>query len=151
MRAVTNPHEFTAETPTLPAFAQTPGLRVGIDIAQISAIAGSLASFGEHFTRRVFSDAEVAYATQAPAMTAQRLAARFAAKEAAMKAFGMSEAGVGWRDIEVVRAADGTCTLALHGRAAECAARSGCTQISVSLSHDGDYATAMVAALTPLH
>ena len=66
-----------------------------------------------------------------------------------MKAFGLSEAGVGWRDIEVTRAADGACSLALHARAAEWAERSGCTQISVSLSHDGDYAAAVVAALAP--
>jgi len=142
-----NTHEFKVEA----AFGATPppGLRLGIDIAQISAIDASLANFGEHFLRRIFSDGEVAYATEVPALTAQRLAARFAAKEATMKAFGLSEAGIGWRDIEVTRSADGACALALHARAAEIVARSGCTQLSVSLSHDGDYATAVVAALAP--
>lgn len=121
-------------------------LHIGIDIAQISTVEASLAAFGEHFLRRIFSDDEAAYARQAPTLTGQRLAARFAAKEAAMKAFGLSEAGVGWRDIEVRRQPDGSCTLALHGRAAEAAARLGCSRFAVSLSHDGDYATAVVAS-----
>jgi len=125
------------------------GLRVGIDVVQISAIADSLAEFGERFMHRIFTAGEVAYACAAPALTTQRLAARFAAKEAGFKAFGLSEAGIGWRDIEVKKSADGGCTLAFHGRAAEIAQRSGCTEIALSLSHDGDYATAMVAALAP--
>ncbi|MEP7101153.1 MAG: holo-ACP synthase [Burkholderiales bacterium] len=137
-----NTHEFTEGSPAA-------ALRMGIDITQISAIAASIASFGDRFMQRIFSAGEVAYASQVPALTAQRLAARFAAKEAAMKAFNLSEAGIGWRDIEVTRAADGACSLALHRRAAELVAQSGCTQIAVSLSHDGDYATAVVAALAP--
>lgn len=141
---VTNTHEFRFLTPP-----SLPGLRIGVDIAQISAIDASLSNFGARFLRRIFSDDEVAYATAVPALTAQRLAARFAAKEAAMKAFGLSEAGIGWRDIEVTRSADGACALACHARAAEIVAASGCTDVSVSLSHDGDYATAMVAARAP--
>lgn len=123
------------------------GLRIGIDIVQISAIGASIDTFGERFIRRVFSDDEVAYAKRAPALAAERFAARFAAKEAAMKVFGLSEAGVGWRDIEVRRAPDGACSLQLHRKAADIAERSGCTQIAVSLSHDGDYAAAVVAAV----
>jgi len=149
MQSLMNTHEFTVETAPRPAAALLPGLRVGIDITQISAIAASLESFGERFMRRLFSVDEVAYATQVPAQTAQRLAARFAAKEAAIKAFNLSEAGVGWRDIEVTRHADGACSLALHRRAATLVGQSGCTQIAVSLSHDGDYATAVVAARDP--
>ena len=150
-----NPLENMAEQACVPAFAPAfasmTGLRVGVDIAQISAIASSLAIFGDRFTQRIFSAAEIAYATEAPVLTAQRLAARFAAKEAAMKAFDLSEAGVCWRDIEVTRSPSGACGLLLHGRATEHAERSGCTQITVSLSHDGDYAAAMVAALAPRH
>ncbi len=147
MHLVTNTHELKVET--LPSAAPLPGLRIGVDLTQISAIDASIAWFGERFLRRIFSDGEIAYASQVPALTAQRLAARFAAKEATMKAFGLSEAGIGWRDIEVTRRPDGACALALHARAAEIVAASGCTQLSVSLSHDGDYATAMVAALAP--
>ena len=134
--------------PIDPVFAAS-GLRVGIDVVQISAIAESLAEFGDHFAHRIFCAGEIAYARAAPALTAQRLAARFAAKEAAFKAFGLSEAGISWRDIEVLKSADGSCTLALHRLAAEAAQASGCTEIALSLSHDGDYATAMVAAIAP--
>ena len=137
-----------AAMPTCSGFPPA-GLRVGIDIVQISAIAESLAQFGEHFERRIFTPGEIAYASAAPDQKAERLAARFAAKEAGFKAFGLSEAGIGWRDIEVRKLATGGCTLVLHGRAAEAVERSGCTDISVCLSHDGDYATAMVAALAP--
>ena len=143
-----SPHPHCGATVPPPELHR-PGLRIGIDVVQISAIEASLAEFGERFTRRVFSDDEAAYALQAPALTAQRLAARFAAKEAAIKTFGLSEAGVAWRDIEVRRAAGGACSLVLHRRAASLVERSGCTQIAVTLSHDGDYATAMVAALAP--
>ena len=142
-----NPHEIPVASGTRPGLESLPGLRVGVDIAQISAVAESLATFGAHYLRRVFTAAEAGYATRVPGQTAQRLAARFAAKEAAMKVFGLSDAGVGWRDIEVLRAGDGACSLRLHGRAAEHALRSGCTRYAVSLSHDGDYATAVVAAL----
>ena len=61
------------------------GVRVGIDLVQISRIAASLEQFGDQFMRRLFTDGEIAYATAAPALTAERLAARFAAKEAAKK------------------------------------------------------------------
>ncbi len=141
MRTAMNPHVFTSTS------SKHSALRIGIDIAQISEIGASLADFGERFLARIFSPGESAYATQSPALAPQRLAARFAAKEAAMKAFGWSEAGVAWRDIEVTRTAEGACSLALHGSAARFAAAGGWTEICVSLSHDGDYATAVVAAL----
>jgi len=134
--------------PLGPEFASA-GLRVGIDIVQISAIADSLVEFGDHFTRRIFTADEIAYAQAAPAQLTQRLAARFAAKEAGFKAFGLSEAGISWRDIEVRKSPDGSCALSFHGLAAQAVERSGCTEIALSLSHDGDYATAMVAAFAP--
>ncbi len=147
---VTKTHELSAEpTQSSAPHAGSPGLRVGIDIAQISAIGASIDGFGQRFTGRFFTPAEIAYAEQAPASTRQRFAARFAAKEATIKAFGLSEEGVAWSDIEVRRSADGGCTLALHGRVAALVERSGCTQIALSLSHDGDYATAMVVAMAP--
>jgi holo-[acyl-carrier protein] synthase len=121
--------------------------RMGFDLVQISAIAQSLDSFGSAFTERLFTPHELAYAHSGRGMCAQRLAARFAAKEALIKALRLSEAGVSWRDIEVVKHGDGDCGLALHGRVAEMAAAMGVSQLSLSLSHDGDYAGAIVAAL----
>jgi holo-[acyl-carrier protein] synthase len=135
-------------TPPLPAaWLASQRLRVGIDTVQISAIRSSLASFGERFERRLFTDQERAAAHAGGADPAERLAARFAAKEAAIKAFGLSEVGVNWRQIEVLREPDGHPRLALHGRAADCARAHGDFEAVVSLSHDGDQACAIVVAL----
>ena len=84
-------------------------------------------------------------------LAAERLAARFAAKEAALKAFDLGNEGVDWRDIEVRKLAGGACRLELHGKAAALAAERGAGEIALSLSHDGDYATAVVTALRPEH
>jgi len=116
------------------------GVRVGIDLVQISRIAASLEQFGDQFLRRLFTDGEIAYATAAPALTAERLAARFAAKEAAKKALRFGD-GIGWRQIEVRRDPSGACDLVLHGDAARAA---GDCVAAVSLSHEADFATAVV-------
>jgi holo-[acyl-carrier protein] synthase len=119
-------------------------LDVGIDLVRVSRVAESLERFGERFLRRLFTEGEIAYATEAPARVAERLAARFAAKEAAIKALKMGEEAVNWRDIEVRRLPAGDCELVLHGAAGRAAERRGVEQVSVSLSHEGDYATAIV-------
>lgn len=122
-------------------------MTVGIDLVRVSRVAESLAQFGERFLRRVFTDGEIAYANAAPALAAERLAARFAAKEAAVKALGLVERGVGWREIEVTRQPSGSCQLSLHGAARDAAAEAGVVELAVSLSHEGDYATAVVFAM----
>ncbi|MCA9677510.1 MAG: holo-ACP synthase [Kofleriaceae bacterium] len=121
-------------------------LRVGIDLVQVSRIAESLAEFGDRFLRRLYTDGEIAYATAAPALTHARLAARFAAKEAALKALGLGGEGVDWRQIEVRRASSGACELALHGATAQHARDLGIAELALSLSHEGDYATAVVVS-----
>ena len=120
-------------------------LRVGIDLVQVSRIAESVDQFGDRFLQRVFTDDEIAYARSAPALTDERLAARFAAKEAAMKVIAAGpDAALPWRDIEVRRLPTGACALRLHGAAAEHARAAGIDELAVSLSHEGDYATAVV-------
>ena len=127
--------------------AATARLRVGLDVVEVSRVRDSLQRFGQRYLDRLFTEDEVRYAIQGHGQSAERLAARFAAKEAAIKAFSLSEVGVAWRDIEVCKQADGACRLALHGRAAEQATRLGVTEVALSLSHDGDYAAAVVTAL----
>jgi holo-[acyl-carrier protein] synthase len=122
-------------------------LRTGTDLVQISRIAESLENFGEKFIKRLFTEHEIAYAMSSEALSAARFAKRFAAKEATIKALNLSDAGLDWRQIEVRRDASGQCTLALHGVAREAAERARVRELSLSLSHDGDYATAMVVAL----
>lgn len=128
-------------------------LRVGLDVVDIRRVTESMERFGPRFAQRLFSDDEIAYACAGEGQAAERLAARFAAKEAAIKAFDLAEAGVGWRDIEVQKLPSGACRLALHGRAAAEAERLGVCEIALSLSHDGDFAAAVVTALlaAPTH
>jgi len=118
-------------------------ITVGIDLVRTSSVAASIAELGERYLQRIYTEGEVAYARAAPELMAARLAARFAAKEATMKALDLGERGVGWRDIEVVRGANGAPSIALHGGAALAAEA---RMLSVSLSHEGDYATAVVIA-----
>jgi holo-[acyl-carrier protein] synthase len=122
-------------------------LRVGLDVVDIRRVSESMERFGPRFAQRLFSEDEIAYAHSGLGQAAERLAARFAAKEAAIKAFDLAEAGVSWRDIEVQKLPSGACRLALHGRAAAEVERLGVCEIALSLSHDGDSAAAVVTAL----
>jgi holo-[acyl-carrier protein] synthase len=129
--------------------ARLPGVvRLGMDLVHIPRIEESVREFGQRFLQRQFTDGELAYACEVRELQAERLAARFAAKEATIKALGLHDAGVNWRDMEVVRAPDGSCTLALHGTALEAARAQRIDRVLVSLSHDGDYAAAVVAAVS---
>jgi holo-[acyl-carrier protein] synthase len=120
-------------------------MRVGIDLVEVSRIDESIDRFGDRFLQRLFTHDEIAYARACAPECSRRLAARFAAKEAVIKALSLSEAGVGWRDIEVRRLPEGACQLELHGKAAARAAELGVCDMALSLSHDGDYAGAVVA------
>jgi holo-[acyl-carrier protein] synthase len=133
--------------PTLQAAGA--GVRVGIDTVSVPAIAESMACFGERFLARLFTPGEVrdACAVQGPQARNERIAARFAAKEAVIKALDLPEAGIGWRDIELTRGGNGRPALALHGRVAAHASAVGVWQWAVSISHERDHACAVVVAL----
>ncbi|MDQ3680463.1 MAG: holo-ACP synthase [Actinomycetota bacterium] len=96
--------------------------------------------------RRLFTDAERAYGARF-LDPAPRLAARFAAKEAAMKALGVGLGAFPFRDLEVVRAQGGAPTLRVSGAAAALAGRRGVTSFHVSITHTDRTAEAVVAAL----
>lgn len=130
------------------SFFSSHRVRSGVDLVSVPRIAASWAEQGDRFLRRLFTPDEQAYALAAPVHTAERLAARFAAKEAVIKVLNLSEVGVRWCDIEVCRGADGACSLALHGRAAEVARALHVTDMSLSLSHEGDLAVAVVVAFS---
>lgn len=122
-------------------------LIVGFDLVALAGVRDSVAQFGERFTQRLFTDAELCYAYQGANLWPERLAARFAAKEATIKALNLSDAGISWRDIEVVKLPGGGCALALHGPVVAMSDAEGVTQWALSLSHDGDYAGAFVVGL----
>src|SRR5881275_3307455 len=116
----------------------------GIDIAEVPRIAESIKRFGERFIQRVFTEGEIRYC-DSKANRIERYAARFAAKEAAMKALGTGwNHGVRWRDIEIAREPGSRPTIVFHGKAAEFAVRLGAAHVALSLSHTEDQAIAQV-------
>jgi holo-[acyl-carrier protein] synthase len=119
-------------------------LRVGTDLIEIGRIEGAVHRWGERFLEKIFTSEE----RDAYSERISSLAARFAAKEAASKALGtglMTE--IPWTDIEVLTGPSGEPGLHLHGRAHEIADRLGLTEWSLSLSHSGGHALAVVVAM----
>ncbi len=96
----------------------------------------------DRYLNRIYTERELADCAGSP----ERLAARFAAKEAALKVLRPADEGVGWKSIEVVRDPAGWVDLRLSGRAAALAAEAGATSFAVSLTHEGAYASAVVVA-----
>src|SRR5438309_4888233 len=116
----------------------------GIDIAEVPRIRQSIDRFGQRFLERIYTPGEMRYC-DSKANRVERYAARFAAKEAAMKALGTGRNhGVRWRDCEVVRLPGGRPNIAFHGKAAEFAARLGMRNAALSLSHTAEQAIAQV-------
>jgi len=117
----------------------------GIDLCEVDRIRKAVDSgHGARLVERVFTVREIAYARK-KSSPYERFAARFAAKEAGMKALGTGwRDGVTWHDLEVANLASGKPTLLLHGRAAEIADRLGVKSIALSITHTADQAMAMV-------
>lgn len=124
-------------------------MRVGIDLVQVARTQESLDRFGQRFLSRVFTTREVSDSFAAPAVAVHRLAARFAAKEATIKVLrpGAELRWIDFRSIEVQRQPDGSPQLVLTGDAAALAAAAQLGAFTLSMSHEGDYATAVVVAL----
>ena len=115
----------------------------GIDATEISRIAEAIERYGDRFVHRVFTDGEIAYCRR-KRDAASSFAARFAAKEAAMKALGTGHSrGVFWRGIEVVRHG-GPPRIQFHDGAARRCAALGATGSLLTLSHSRDLAIAHV-------
>ncbi len=116
----------------------------GVDLAEVPRIREAIARFGLRFVERVYTRHEIAY-VESKANRFERFAARFAAKEAGMKAIGTGwRRGVRWRDFEVANLPSGRPTLRRHGRAAEFAERLGVKRIALSITHTAELAMAHV-------
>lgn len=123
-----------------------PVLGHGIDLTETARIAALLGDHPQRFLERCFTEREVSDAGTGPRQV-EHLAARFAAKEAALKALGTGWAqGVGWTDIAVHRAESGRPELMVTGRAAAIAAERGIVRWHVSLTHTRQHAVASVIA-----
>jgi holo-[acyl-carrier protein] synthase len=111
---------------------------------EITRVGEAIKRHGRSFLERIFTLSEIAYCER-HRDAVERYAARFAAKEATMKALGTGWGrGVRWRDIEVARKPGGRPTIVLHGVAREHAERMGARNISLSITHSGNFALAEV-------
>ena len=115
---------------------------VGVDLIEVERVRDALARHGERFLARVYTPAERA----ACGGNVERLAARFAAKEAVAKALGTGIGDMGWRDIEISADTRGRPLVTLHGPAAARAAALGLSHLALSLSHTHEHAIAFVVA-----
>ena len=128
---------------------QNVSLKVGIDLVASESVSRALADHPDRYLRRVYTSDEVADCRRATAIDPQRLAARFAAKEAVRKVLEPApDDGLGWRSIAVRRAPSGAPYVQLHGAAAELAERRGIGHIAISLTHEDGCAAAVALAET---
>lgn len=119
----------------------------GIDLVEVARIKEMLERHSDRFLERCFTAPEAAYADSSRRRV-EHLAARFAAKEAALKALGTGlRDGMSWTEIEVVLQPSGQPTLEIRGRTAEVATGMGITRWLVSLSHTEQSAVASVLAV----
>jgi len=117
---------------------------LGVDIAEVGRIRTSIERHGDHFLRRVFTPAEIAYCER-HRNKYERYAGRFAAKEAAMKALGTGwRRGVRWVDLEVVRQPSGRPTLELRGVSRQIADELGVKHVAMTITHTETQALAQV-------
>jgi holo-[acyl-carrier protein] synthase len=119
----------------------------GIDLVDCPRIEQMIERHGERFIRRVFTDAEQAYA-EANKNEVEKLAGRFAAKEAVLKLVGTGWRGrIAWTDIEIINNATGQPEVTLGGEVRKIADKLGIKHISVSITHTANFAIASVVAL----
>ena len=116
----------------------------GVDLAEVPRIRASVERFGDKFVHRIYTPREIAY-VERKANRFERYAARFAAKEAGMKALGTGwRRGVRWQDFEVINLPSGRPTLHLHGAAQRIAEQLGVKNISLSITHTAETGLAYV-------
>ena len=116
----------------------------GVDLAEVPRIKASIERFGDKFIQRIYTPGEIAY-VERKANKFERYAARFAAKEAGMKAIGTGwKRGVTWKDFEVSNLPSGKPTLKFHGVAAQIAERLNVRNVALSLTHTAELGMAHV-------
>jgi holo-[acyl-carrier protein] synthase len=117
---------------------------IGIDVSEVDRIREAVERHGRRFLERVYCSGEIAY-VESKANRWERYAARFAAKEAAMKAIGTGwKRGVRWQDFEVVNLPSGRPTLQFHGAAAAIAQGLGVRNTALSITHTAQQGVAIV-------
>jgi len=116
---------------------------IGVDIIEISRIEALIRRWDKTFLQRVFTPSELELYSNVSS-----LAARFAAKEAVLKALGACDKGISWQDIEILAELNGKPSVNLRGKAKRQAEESAINRINISLSHSREYAVAFVTGET---
>src|SRR3989338_284583 len=124
-----------------------PKIKIGTDIVEINRVQSAYKRFGKRFLKRVLTEREIKYVTSNSKSLIQRLAGRFAAKEATSKVLGTGLRGVYFKEIEIIREPSGAPKIVLHKRALKKAKEKRLTNFEVSISHERDFAVAIVVAL----
>ncbi len=117
---------------------------IGIDIIEIARIKKAIARWGEGFLHRVYTEPELKLYHKKPSS----LAARFAGKEAVIKALGTQVKGIRWKEIEILSDSSGKPLVHLYGKAQNQADSLGLDELAISLSHSKEYAVAFVVGET---
>lgn len=123
---------------------------LGTDICEIDRIQKSYEKYGERFLHKVFTQGEINYCIQKPKLIPQRLAVRFATKEAAAKALGVGinklgwNRGIDWKDVEIIRDEKGAVCIKLSGKAKKLEEEFCITNWTISVSHSKDNAVSTV-------
>jgi holo-[acyl-carrier protein] synthase len=124
-------------------------VRVGIDLVSVSSVQEAIRLHAKSYLERVYSERELQDCRLSQGIAPERLAARFAAKEATLKVLRPADDAVPWHAIEVLRDPSGWVELRLSGGAAALANAAGLTEFSVSLTHEDGMAAAVVVASCP--
>ena len=124
-----------------------PKVKIGTDICQIDRIKSAYKHYGKRFLQRILTGNEIKYVTSKKRSLINRLAGRFAAKEATSKVLGTGLRGVYFKEIEVLREKSGAPKIILHKRAKKKAKEEGLVNFEVSISHERDFAVAFVIGI----
>ena len=119
---------------------------MGIDLVSVDSVRESISEHGTRYLKRIYTEDELSDCHTPQGIVAERLAARFAAKEATLKVLRPVDEAIPWRTMEVVRHGAGWVEMELSGRAAELAAEAGLSGFALSISHEAAYASAIVIA-----
>lgn len=125
-----------------------PLVKIGTDICQIDRIRAVYKTYGKRFLNRILTKNEIKYVASKKKNLIPRLAGRFAAKEAVTKVLGTGLRGVYFKEIEIIREQSGAPKIILYKRAKEKAKEKGLTNFEVSISHEKDFAIAIVIAIS---
>ncbi len=121
-------------------------VRVGIDLVSVDSVRRSIENHGARYLERVYTERELADCSAPSGIDPERLAARFAAKEAALKVLRPGDVGVSLLAIEVHRYPGGWVELELSGAAAALASEAGVSNFALSITHEAGFASAVVIA-----